>query len=96
MCLWNGFLAAAPGHPYLAKAIETVVNQVRNRFTSVDVDAQFCPNKKIPSYKLQFCMMLPLSLLPVRAFWGRRLIECSGETSKNNLIPVTSRCRPVE
>ena len=35
MCLWNGFIAAAPGHPYLAKAIETVVNQVRNRFTSV-------------------------------------------------------------
>jgi hypothetical protein len=37
-------MAAAPGHPYLAKAIETVVNQVRNRFTSVDVDAKFCPS----------------------------------------------------
>jgi hypothetical protein len=45
MCLWNGFMAAAPGHPYLAQAIETVVNQVRNRFTSVDVDAKFCPTK---------------------------------------------------
>jgi hypothetical protein len=44
MCLWNDFMAAAPGHPYLAKVIETVVNQVRNRFTSVDVDAKFCPN----------------------------------------------------
>jgi hypothetical protein len=43
MCLWNGLIAAAPGHPYLAKAIETVVNQVRNRFTSLDVDAQMCP-----------------------------------------------------
>jgi hypothetical protein len=42
MCLWNGLIASAPGHPYLAKAIETVVNQVRNRFTSVDVDATFC------------------------------------------------------
>jgi hypothetical protein len=47
MCLWNGFIAAAPGHPFLAKAIETVVNQVRNRFTSVDVDATFCPNPEI-------------------------------------------------
>jgi hypothetical protein len=28
----------------LAKAIETVVNQVRNRFTTVDVDAKFCPS----------------------------------------------------
>lgn len=43
MCLWNGLIASAPGHPYLARAIETVVNQVRNRFTSVDVDATFCP-----------------------------------------------------
>jgi hypothetical protein len=44
MCVWNGFIAAAPGHPFLAKAIETVVNQVRNRFTSVDFDQKFCPN----------------------------------------------------
>jgi hypothetical protein len=47
MCLWNGFIAASPGHPYLAKAIETVVNQVRNRFTSVDVDATFCPEPEL-------------------------------------------------
>lgn len=47
MCLWNGLIAAAPGHPVLAKAIETVVNQVRNRFTSVDVDATFCPNPEL-------------------------------------------------
>jgi len=47
MCLWNGFIAASPGHPVLAKAIETVVNQVRNRFTSIDVDATFCPNPEL-------------------------------------------------
>lgn len=43
MCLWNGFMAAAPGHPYLAKTIELVVNQIRNRFTLMDVDVSFCP-----------------------------------------------------
>jgi hypothetical protein len=47
MCLWNGFIASAPAHPFLAKAIETVVNQVRNRFTSVDVDATFCPDPEL-------------------------------------------------
>jgi mannosyltransferase OCH1-like enzyme len=47
MCLWNGFIAAAPGHPFLAEAIETVVNNVRNRFTSVDVDATFCPDPEL-------------------------------------------------
>jgi hypothetical protein len=47
MCLWNGFIAAAPGHVFLAQAIQTVVNQVRNRFTSVDVDATFCPDPEL-------------------------------------------------
>lgn len=47
MCVWNGLIAATPGHPFLAKAIETVVNQVRNRFTSVEVDATFCPNPEL-------------------------------------------------
>jgi hypothetical protein len=36
-------MAAAPGHPFLAKAVETVVNQVRNKFTSTDIDASYCP-----------------------------------------------------
>ena len=47
MCLWNGFIAAAPGHPFLAKVIETVVNNVRNRFTSVDIDQMFCPDPEL-------------------------------------------------
>ena len=44
MCLWNGLLAVAPGHPILAKAIELVVNNIRNRFTGVDYDDMLCPN----------------------------------------------------
>ena len=43
MCLWNGFLASAPGHPFLAKAIETIVNNILERFTSVDMAAMHCP-----------------------------------------------------
>lgn len=31
----------------MAKVIETVVNNVRNRFTSVDVDNMFCPNPEL-------------------------------------------------
>jgi len=30
-------------HPFLAKVIETVVNNIRNRFTSVDVMNTMCP-----------------------------------------------------
>ena len=47
MCVWNGFIASAPSHPFLVKTIETVVNQVRNRFTSVDIDATFCSEPKL-------------------------------------------------
>lgn len=47
--LWQGFIAAAPGHPFLAKAIESVVNGVRNRFTSIDIDATYCPT---PNWKV--------------------------------------------
>ena len=43
-CLWNGLMAVAPGHPVLAQTIQTVVNNIRNRFTSVDYDDMLCPN----------------------------------------------------
>lgn len=43
-CLWNGLIASAPGHPFLARTIELVVNNIRNRFTSVDYDDMLCPN----------------------------------------------------
>ena len=43
MCLWNGLLAAAPGHPFLAAVIEAVVNNVRNKFTRVDIMQSMCP-----------------------------------------------------
>ena len=47
MCVWNGLIASAPSHPFLVKAIETIVNQVRNRYTSVDIDATFCPDPEL-------------------------------------------------
>lgn len=43
-CLWNGFLAAAPGHPFMAQTVQNVVNHARNRYTSVDYDDMLCPN----------------------------------------------------
>ena len=43
-CLWNGLMAAAPGHPFLAQTVQNVVNNVRNRFTNVDYDDMLCPD----------------------------------------------------
>ncbi|KAL7461497.1 hypothetical protein ACHAXS_001917 [Conticribra weissflogii] len=47
MCLWNGFIAAAPAHPFWARAIEVVVNNIRNRFTVVDYDRMMCPSPEL-------------------------------------------------
>ena len=44
MCLWNGLLAVAPGHPIIVRVVELVVNNIRNRFTSVDYDNMLCPS----------------------------------------------------
>jgi Glycosyltransferase sugar-binding region containing DXD motif len=44
LCLWNGFLTAAPGHVFLAQTIQNVVNNIRNRFVPVDWDSMLCPN----------------------------------------------------
>jgi len=46
-CIWNGLLATAPGHPFLAKTIEVVVNSIRNRFTGVDYDGMLCPDPQL-------------------------------------------------
>jgi hypothetical protein len=37
-------MASTPGHPFLIRTIENVVNNIRNRFTSVDYDDMLCPN----------------------------------------------------
>jgi len=47
MCLWNGFIASAPGHPFLAKVIETAVNNIHQRFTSVDIARMHCPSPEM-------------------------------------------------
>jgi hypothetical protein len=41
-CLWNGLIFTAPGHPFLAMAIQNVVNRINNRFTLVDHMRSLC------------------------------------------------------
>ena len=49
-CLWNGFIGSSPGHPFLAAAIETVVNYVRNRYTTVDIMNGLCRDEILEFY----------------------------------------------
>jgi hypothetical protein len=88
MCVWNGLIGAAPGHPILAQAIETVVNQVRNRFTSVDVDATFCPEPELSvlhSFDILFTAGPCLLGASINKVLGRSLQEpfVAGELIQN-------------
>ena len=47
MCLWNGLIASAPGHPFLARVLELIVNNIRNRFTRVDIVNLYCPSPEL-------------------------------------------------
>ena len=77
-CLWNGLLVAAPGHPFLARTIEMVVNNARNRFTSVDFDDMLCPDPVL-RMSHQFDTLFvsgPCALgASVNAFLGRHMQE---------------------
>lgn len=46
-CLWNGFIASAPGHPFLAKMIENAVNQIRNRAAILDIHQGRCAVREL-------------------------------------------------
>lgn len=41
-CLWNGMIGAAPGHPYLVKAVERLVNLILDRSNVLDLERDVC------------------------------------------------------
>jgi hypothetical protein len=46
-CLWQGLIAVSPGHPIVAKAVESIVNYVRKRYSLVDLDSDLCPRPNL-------------------------------------------------
>ena len=39
-CLWNGFIGAAPGHPFIIRAVERLVNLILNRADVLDLEKE--------------------------------------------------------
>jgi hypothetical protein len=37
-CLWNGLMGAAPGHPFLVRAVERLVNLILDRADIYDIE----------------------------------------------------------
>ena len=41
-CLWNGLIGAAPGHPFIAKAVERIMRAVSSRADYFDFEVETC------------------------------------------------------
>jgi len=41
-CLWNGLMGSSPGHPFVVRATERVVNFVLNRADLNDLESDLC------------------------------------------------------
>jgi len=41
-CLWNGLLGVSPGHPFMIKTVERLVNLILNRADLLDLEKDVC------------------------------------------------------
>lgn len=41
-CLWNGMMAAVPGHPFMVHATEALLNNILNRVDYHDMERELC------------------------------------------------------
>jgi hypothetical protein len=41
-CLWNGLLGSAPGHPFLVKTVERLINLISRRADLYDMEQDVC------------------------------------------------------
>jgi hypothetical protein len=97
LCLWNGFMAVSPGHPFMAKVVENVVNAVRNRYTYVDYAKMVsCPFQSSESEMKQWVFLFatgPCMLgLTVNQVLGRheQTTFLLGELQGNTDVPGKS------
>lgn len=52
-CLWNGIVAARPGHPFVARAVATILNAVLNEWDENDLEAQVCSSRSDSVWKVR-------------------------------------------
>lgn len=47
-CLWNGLIGAAPGHPFIVRAVERLVNLILDRADLYDMERDICREVDYP------------------------------------------------
>jgi hypothetical protein len=85
MCLWNGLIAVAPAHPFLARTIQNVVNAIRNRFTSVDSDHRLCDTNPKPELSVSHAWDTLFTAGP--CVMGQSVNEVLGRNQQHSYVP---------
>ncbi|KAL7579843.1 hypothetical protein ACA910_004856 [Epithemia clementina (nom. ined.)] len=62
-CLWNGFIGASPGHPFIVRAVERLINLILDRADEFDMERDLCRRDKGPLdvWKVRLQTLLLLS-----------------------------------
>ena len=89
MWLWNGILAAAPGHSFLALTIALVTTQVKQRMYRSDIELTFCPHALPPYFheNSHFFLTGPSALGRVLNAVLYRSV-CAGRPKERKLAPT--------
>jgi hypothetical protein len=61
-CLWNGLMGSAPGHPFMARAVEALLTNILNRVNYYDMERECCVvGSKSQVWKMRALTILSLS-----------------------------------
>ncbi|KAL7575452.1 hypothetical protein ACA910_007351 [Epithemia clementina (nom. ined.)] len=84
-CLWNGFMAASPGHPIVVQAAQDLLNRIQNRWDYYDVENALCS-------ETMDCEIWKLRSIPVLLLTG----PCALGISVNTALGRTNKVQGLE
>ena len=81
-CLWNGFIGSSPGHPFLVRAVERLVNLISRRADLYDMEQDLCrrQGRKTETWKVR---AEPLLLFSGPCALGAAVNDVLGRPSLN-------------
>jgi hypothetical protein len=85
-CLWNGMIGSTPGHPFLARAVERLVNNILNRADYHDMERSMCLESG-PVSKVWKARALPILLLSGPCLLGQAVNDALGRDSVSAYEP---------
>jgi hypothetical protein len=85
-CLWNGMIGSAPGHPFLVRAVERLINNILNRADYHDMERSLCFESG-PTTKVWKARALSILLLSGPCLLGQAVNDALGRESVSAYEP---------